>query len=80
MNPHGIFKYHQVAHQEFAWYLRTLPQISQIFADVWDTNTNNLVCGFDGACYMDKRVKKILNVGLIQIKHQKIKDYYVIKV
>ena len=30
MNPHGIFKYHQVAHQEFAWYLRTLPQIMQI--------------------------------------------------
>ena len=58
MNPHGIFKYHQVAHQEFAWYLRTLPQIIQIFADVWDTNTNNLVCGFDGACYMDKGVKK----------------------
>ena len=24
---------------------------------MYDTNTNNLVCGFDGACYMDKRVK-----------------------
>jgi len=58
MNPHGIFKYHQVAHQEFAWYLRTLPQIIQIFADIWDTNTNNLVTGFDGACYMDKGVNK----------------------
>ena len=34
MNPHGIFKYHQVAHQEFKMYLRALPQISQIFADV----------------------------------------------
>ena len=34
MNPHGIFKFHQVAHQEFAWYLRTLPQIIQIF-DSW---------------------------------------------
>ena len=58
MNPHGIFKFHQVAHQEFAWYLRTLPQIGQIFADVWDTNTNNLVTGFDGACYMANNIKK----------------------
>ena len=58
MNPHGIFKYHQVGHQEFAWYLRTLPQVVQIFADIWDTNTNNLVCGFDGACYMGKNITK----------------------
>jgi len=58
MNPHGIFKFHQVAHQEFAWYLRTLPQVVHIFADVWDTSPDNLVTGFDGACYMDKGVKK----------------------
>ena len=58
MNPHGIFKFHQVGHQEFAWYLRTLPQVVQIFADVWDTSSDNLVTGFDGACYMDKCVKK----------------------
>ena len=22
IDPHGIFKFHQVGHQEFAWYLR----------------------------------------------------------
>ena len=58
MNPHGIFKFHQVAHQEFAWYLRTLPQVIQIFADVWNTTNDDLVTGFDGACYMSDNIKK----------------------
>ena len=38
LNPHNIFKYHEVAHQEFAWYLRTRPQIIQTFADLYNTN------------------------------------------
>ena len=54
ISPHGILKFHQVGHQEFAWYIRTLPQVMQIFADVWNTNKDNLVCGFDGACYISK--------------------------
>ena len=58
INPHGIFKYHQVGHQEFAWYLRTLPQIIQTYADIWNTTTDNLVCGFDGSCYINKNTKK----------------------
>ena len=30
VNPHGIYKFHEVGHQEFAWYLRTKPQIINI--------------------------------------------------
>ena len=52
INPHNIFKFHQVAHQEFAWYLRTRPQIIQTFANIWNTTTNNLVSSFDGSCYI----------------------------
>ena len=51
LNPHNIFKFHEVAHQEFAWYLRTRPQIIQTFADLYNTDINNLVTSFDGSCY-----------------------------
>lgn len=58
INPHNILKYHQVGHQEFAWYLRTKPQIIQIFADLWNTTINNLVVSFDGACYIKQNNSK----------------------
>ena len=56
-NPHGILKFHQVGHQEFAWYIRTLPQVINIFAQIWNTNKDNLVCSFDGCCYIKKGTK-----------------------
>lgn len=59
INPHNIFKFHQVGHQEFAWYLRTRPQIINTFASIWDTNENNLVCSFDGSCYIKKDNEKL---------------------
>lgn len=59
INPHNIFKFHQVGHQEFAWYLRTRPQIINTFASIWDTNNNNLVCSFDGSCYIKKGNQKL---------------------
>ena len=46
---HGIFKYHQVSHQRFAWLLRTNPKITNIFKYLW--NTDELVVSFDGCCY-----------------------------
>tara|TARA_Y100000741_G_scaffold333033_1_gene289379 strand:- start:782 stop:1651 length:870 start_codon:yes stop_codon:yes gene_type:complete len=52
INPHNIFKFHQVGHQEFAWYLRTLPQIKNIFSELW--NSNEMVVSFDGSCFIDK--------------------------
>ena len=52
IDPHGIFKFHQVGHQEFAWYLRTKPQIIDLFANIWNTTHDNLTCSFDGSCYI----------------------------
>ena len=59
INPHNIIKFHQVGHQEFAWYLRTLPQIINIFANIWNTNVDNLVCSFDGCCYIKENDNKL---------------------
>lgn len=59
INPHNIFKFHQVGHQEFAWYLRTRPQIIKTFADIWNTTTDNLVCSFDGSCYIKNGNNKL---------------------
>jgi hypothetical protein len=52
IDPHGIFKFHQAGHQEFSWYLRTKPQIIDLFANIWNTTHDNLTCSFDGSCYI----------------------------
>jgi len=49
INSNGIFKYHEVGHQRFAWLLRTNPKIIDIFKLIWDTDS--LVTSFDGCCY-----------------------------
>ena len=51
-DPHGIYKHHQVGHQEHAWYIRTRPNVKQVFADIW--GTDNLAVSFDGACWIPK--------------------------
>lgn len=56
IDPHGIFKYHQVGHQYFAWYLRTRPKIINIFQEIWDTK--DLVVSFDGCCYIPSGLNK----------------------
>ena len=45
----GIYKYHEVGHQRFAWLLRTNDKIINVFKKLWDTD--ELVCSFDGSCY-----------------------------
>lgn len=45
----GIFKFYEVAHQRFAWLVRTNPKIIDIFKSIWETD--DLVTSFDGACY-----------------------------
>ena len=60
MDPHGIFKFHEVGHQYFAWYLRTRPQIIEIFQQIWDTK--DLVVSFDGCCYMPSGLTKKDNI------------------
>lgn len=60
MDPHGIFKHHEVGHQYFAWYLRTRPQIINIFQQIWETK--ELVVSFDGCCYIPEGLNKKDNI------------------
>ena len=56
VNPHGIFRYHQVGHQAHAWFIRTRPNVQQVFKDLW--NTDELIVSFDGCCYIPKMFSK----------------------
>jgi len=56
IDTHGIYQFHQVGHQRFAWEIRTNEKIQQPFKDIW--STDELVVSFDGCCYMDKNIKK----------------------
>ena len=56
IDPHGIFKFHEVGHQEFAWYLRTIPNIINIFKKIWECD--ELVVSFDGSCYIPQSCNK----------------------
>jgi len=56
MNPHGIYKFHQAGHTLHAWYIRTLPQVQNIFKQLW--NTEELISSFDGSCYIPKNCNK----------------------
>lgn len=55
-SPHGIFKFHEVGHQHHAWYLRTLPQVQEVFKTIY--SCNELVVSFDGSGYIPKSLSK----------------------
>jgi len=48
---HGIYK-ELAGHQRFMWWARTRPEVRAKFAEIWETQ--DLVVGFDGACYFTK--------------------------
>ena len=56
INPHGIYKYHNVGHTRYAWYIRTRPKVQNIFKYLW--NTDELIVSFDGSCYIPKNLNK----------------------
>lgn len=60
MNPHGIFKHHEVGHQRHAWYIRTRKAVQEVFKTLWQTD--DLVVSFDGSCYIDKDLAKSDNI------------------
>ena len=60
IDPHGIYKFHQVGHQQHAWYLRTRKNIINIFKKLW--NTDELNVSFDGSCYIPKEFSKKDNI------------------
>ena len=56
IDPHGIYKFHEIGHQEHAWFIRTRPNLINIYKNLW--NTNDLVVSFDGSCYIPKCLEK----------------------
>jgi hypothetical protein len=50
----GILSTHQCGHQRFAWKLRLNRKVQHIFQYLW--NTDDLVTGFDGCCFIKKEV------------------------
>ena len=50
VGDHGIIKTHSAGHQEHAWYIRTRPNVIELFQHVW--GTKDLMVSFDGMCYM----------------------------
>ena len=56
ISPHGIIKFHEVGHQRHAWYIRTRPNVSNVFKNIW--NTEDVVVSYDGCCYIPANCKK----------------------
>lgn len=56
IDPHGIHKFHNAGHTDFAWELRTHPAILNIFSELW--KTKNLIVSYDGSCYMSEKSSK----------------------
>ena len=53
-DPHGIYKHHEIGNQRHAWYIRTRPNVKNVFASIWDVSNDNLITSLDGSCYMAK--------------------------
>lgn len=60
ISPHGIIKYHEVGQQKHAWYIRTRPNVQNVFKNIW--KTDEVVVSFDGGCYIPADCKKKDNV------------------
>ena len=59
-DPHGIYKFHEAAHQHHAWFIRTRPAVQAIFQQLW--SCENLIVSLDGSCYISKENKKRDNI------------------
>lgn len=51
---YGIIK---EGHQKHSWYIRTDPAVQAVFKQLW--NTDDLVTGFDGTCWIPKEYNSI---------------------
>lgn len=49
-NIHGIIQHHHIGHTDFAWNVRTHPNVHKVFSKIWDTE--KLIVSFDSACIM----------------------------
>ena len=59
-DPHGIYKHHEAGHQRHAWFIRTRPAVQNVFKKLW--GCENLICSFDGSCFISKENKKRDNI------------------
>ena len=59
-DPHGIYKTLQAGHQRHAWFIRTRPQVQDVYKKLW--NTEELIVSFDGCCYIPKALQKKDNI------------------
>ena len=60
IDPHGIYKFHEVGHQRHAWYIRTNDKVQSIFKQLW--NCDDLIVSFDGTCFIPKSEKRKDNI------------------
>ena len=60
IDPHGIYKHHEVGHQRHAWLIRTNKKVQEAFKILW--NTDELIVSFDGSCYIGKDNKQKDNI------------------
>ena len=64
ISPHGILKFYEVGHQRHAWFIRTRPNVINVFKNLWNSHYNHnlhnddLVVSFDGSCWIHKHLKK----------------------
>lgn len=62
LDPHGIYKFHEVGHQRHAWYVRTRPKVKQAFVDIWKyygaEDPEDMIVSYDGSCYIEPECKK----------------------
>lgn len=56
VSPHGIYKHFEAGHQEHAWFIRTHPNVVNIFKKIW--NSDELIVSFDGSCFIPKEWNK----------------------
>ena len=59
-DPHGIYKTMEAGHQRHAWFIRTRPQVQDVFKKLWETD--ELIVSFDGSCYIPKALQKADNI------------------
>jgi hypothetical protein len=57
VDPHGIYKFHQVGHQRHSWKIRTNTKVQDVFKYLW--NCEKLISSFDGSCYISKDTSKV---------------------
>ena len=66
LDPHGVHKFHQAGHQEFAWAIRLNTRVRRTFAHLHGVSdvSNGLVASMDGSCYIPSDNRKVDNCWL----------------